>query len=183
MSGCQTEFLLATLHYKIFIIKFLFKSNRFWKRRGDKYVEKPAQNPSITICCYRPQTKFAKVMFSQVSVCLQGGICLWSWGVSSTQPWSDTPPGQTHPHGQTPPGHTPSGQTPPSRTPCGETSPWADTSPLGSHPLPSACWDTPPPSACWDMVNKRVERIPLECILVLSNGFPLFFSIFYLMAM
>ena len=47
---------------------------------------------------YRPQTKFAKVMFSQVSVCPQGGVCLWfQRGVSATHPWADTPdspPGQ-----------------------------------------------------------------------------------------
>ena len=29
--------------------------------------------------CYRPQTKFAKVMFLQVSVCPQGGHA-WLWG-------------------------------------------------------------------------------------------------------
>ena len=29
----------------------------------------------IVIAYYRPQTKFAKVMFSQVFVCLQGGLC------------------------------------------------------------------------------------------------------------
>ena len=31
---------------------------------------------SITIPFYYPQTKFAKVMFLQVSVCLQGGVCV-----------------------------------------------------------------------------------------------------------
>ena len=59
---------------------------------------------------YLPQTKFAKVMFSQVSVCPQGGFCLWSQrGVSATHPRADT-----HTPVQTPPG--------PGRQP-----PWADT--------------------------------------------------------
>ena len=56
---------------------------------------------------YRPQTKFAKVMFSQVSVCPQlGGV-------------ADTPR-------QTPPGQTPTGQTHLPR----QTPPWADTPPV-----------------------------------------------------
>ena len=46
------------------------------------------------IVYYRPQTKFEKVMFSQVSVCPQGGLphCMLGY----------TPPGQTPPSGQTP---------------------------------------------------------------------------------
>ena len=72
---------------------------------------------------YRPQTKFAKVMFSQVSVHVG---CLPLVPGVSAPPWADTPsPGQTPP----PPGQTP----PPRRTP-----PWADIL------LPSACWHTPP---------------------------------------
>ena len=89
-----------------------------------------------------------------------------------------------HPLGQTPP---PPWQTPPGRHPPGRNPPWVD--PSGRHPppcpvhagmhshLPSACCDTHPPtqcmlgyiplpSTCWDTVNKRVIRIPLECILV-----------------
>ena len=64
-------------------------------------------------------------MFSQVSVCPQGG-CLPLGGVSATPPrqtppWADTP-GQTplgrHPPGQTPfPGQIPPGQTSPRQTP------------------------------------------------------------------
>ena len=49
-------------------------------------------------------------------------------------PWSDIPPGRHTPHR-------------------------ADT-PLGRHPLHSACWDT---------VNKRAVSILLECILVLHS--------------
>ena len=38
--------------------------------------------------CYRPQTKFAKVMFLQVSVCPQGGRVwlLWGWGMCGYSP-------------------------------------------------------------------------------------------------
>ena len=105
---------------------------------------------------YRPQTKFAKVMFSQVSVCPRGGggVCLWSRGGVCHTPQADTP--------------------------------GADT-PLGRHPLPSACWDTPPtqcmlgytphptpaqcmlgytpplPSACWD------TQPPAQCMLGYSQ--------------
>ena len=40
--------------------------------------------------CYRPQKKFTKVMFSQVSVCPQGGICpIACW--DTPPPWADTP--------------------------------------------------------------------------------------------
>ena len=107
----------------------------------------------------RPQTKFAKVMFSQVSVCPRGGgeVLPLVRGGSST------------------PSHTSWAETPWSDTPL--PSAWWDTRPLpsacwGTHPgrrtpLPSACWDThPPPSACWDTVKKQVVCIPLECILV-----------------
>ena len=65
--------------------------------------------------CYRPQTKFAKVMFSLVSVCPYGWGCL--------------------PHcmlGYTPPGRHPPGQRPPTQTPH-----WADT------PSPGPQADTP----------------------------------------
>ena len=59
--------------------------------------------------CYRPQTKFAKVVFSQVSVCPQvvgvGGVCpIACWGTHASPPgpevdtpwadttWADIPP-------------------------------------------------------------------------------------------
>ena len=88
---------------------------------------------------YRPQMKFAKVMFSQVSVCpRRGGGCLpLVEGGSATHT-----PGQTPPQADTPSwADTPPGQTLPRRhTPVGR-----------HHPPPSACWDTHPlPSACWD---------------------------------
>ena len=88
---------------------------------------------------YRPQMRFVKVMFSQVSVC--SGGCL------SHTPWTDTP-------GQTPPWQTPLlGQTPPRQIPPAQCM-------LGyTHP--------PLPNACWDTANKWAVCIPLEWILVL----------------
>ena len=91
-------------------------------------------------------------MFSQVSVCPQGGrICLWSQGglphthtprrTDTTQadtPWSDTPR-QTH---------TPRADP---LTQADTHTSWADT--------PIECWDTPPPSACWD------THPPAQCML------------------
>ena len=74
---------------------------------------------------YRPQTKFAKVMFSQVCVCPQGGVC-------------HTP--QTR--GRHSPGQTPPGQTPPGKIPL--PSAFWDTHPsaqciLGYTPTPAQC--------------------------------------------
>ena len=143
---------------------------------------------------YRPQTKFAKVMLLQVSVCPQGVVCLWFWGrhpphrrPQADTPQADTPPADTPSLGRPPRQTPPPWVDPPGQTPL----PWADTPSLGRHnlpgqtqppwadtpsadttladtPPPSACWDThsPLPSACWDTVNKRAVRIPLECILV-----------------
>ena len=91
--------------------------------------------------CYRPQTKFPKVMFSLVSVCPWGG------GLHTHSPGA-------------PPGQAPPGQAPP----------WADPPPKGGSPragTPSPWAGTHLRSACWDTVNKRAVRIPLECILVL----------------
>ena len=62
---------------------------------------------------YHLQTKFVKIMFSQVSVCPQGVSCpnaCWD-----TPPWAGTPPRQVHPQAGTPP--------------------WAGT-PLGRYTLP-----------------------------------------------
>ena len=56
----------------------------------------PAEEAITTI----RNSSFAKVMFSQVSVCPQGGVYTpWQAG---TAPWADTPlPGQTPPPQQT----------------------------------------------------------------------------------
>ena len=65
------------------------------------------------MCCYRPQTMFAKVMFSQVSVCPQGvcHIACWdAYPLGRHPSWADTAPvqcmlgygqqaGGTHPTG------------------------------------------------------------------------------------
>ena len=37
-------------------------------------------HPTGMHSCYRPQTKFAKVMFLQVSVCPRGGACMVAGG-------------------------------------------------------------------------------------------------------
>ena len=96
----------------------------------------------------RPQTKFAKVMFSQVSVCPQGGVCpIACWDTHTPRDQRQTTSGQT-PHGQTPP--------------------QADI-PLARHPQV----DTPLRSACWDTVNKRAFHIYLECILVVNLNWSL----------
>ena len=64
---------------------------------------------------YRPQTKFAKVMFSQVSVCPRGGV-----------------PGQVPP----PPGrYTPQAGTPRAGTPPGRYAPPGRYTPRQVHPL------------------------------------------------
>ena len=63
---------------------------------------------------YRPQTKFAKVVFLHVSVCARGVCPIACWDISplgrqtptpmGRTPWADTPPAHTHPLGR----HTPS---------------------------------------------------------------------------
>ena len=118
---------------------------------------------------YRPQTKFAKVMFSQVSVCPQGGVCpIACW---------DTPLWQVHllgrytPLGRHPLGRYTPGQTPPGRythlgTPPDRYTPWAGT-PLGMHtPRQVPSWtDTPlgrhPPG----QVHPCLVRHPYQCML------------------
>ena len=117
---------------------------------------------------YRPQTKFAKVMFSQVSVCPQGGGCAWPGrGIVGKVM-----------HGT---GHA-----------------WQGACMAGRHAWQGACvvgacmavggmhgrwggmcgrghvwqgghvWHTCPPpwQILWDTVNERVVRILLECIFV-----------------
>ena len=85
--------------------------------------------------CYRPQTKFAKVMFSQVSVCpLVPGV----YGRHPRGPEANTP----YP--------SPLGRHLPAQCMLGYTR---------NPSLPSACWDTPPPSACWD------THPPAQCML------------------
>ena len=101
---------------------------------------------------FRPQTKFAKAMFSQVSVCPQGGYLPHTPGQTPSpgqtpRPWADTPLGR---HPLTLVRHPlPLGRHPPTQSMLGYT-----------HPLPSTCWG---------MVRKWLVRIPLECII--KNAF------------
>ena len=102
--------------------------------------------------CYRPQTKFVKVMFSQLSVCPQGVSASGLGGVADTTladtpcwadipladtsqadtPWADTL-GQTPPPGR----HLPRADTSPGQTPAlGRHLPRADTSPGQTPPPP-----------------------------------------------
>ena len=103
---------------------------------------------------YRPQTKtkFAKVMFPQVSVCPQGGACpIAYWDTPPPMDQRQTPPRQTLP-GRHPP--RPEADTPRVITPWADTPrqtppppPRADT-PQADTPLPNACWDTHPAMQC-----------------------------------
>ena len=65
---------------------------------------------------YRPQTKFAKVMFSQVSVCPQREGGTWAG-----TPQASTPPRQVHPQAGSPPGRC---------------TPWVGTPRAGTPPRP-----------------------------------------------
>ena len=88
---------------------------------------------------YRPQTKFEKVMFSQVSVCPQGGVCpIACW---DAHPQDKTPPDQTPPRADPPPG---SRQTPPE-----QALPKCRHPPPEHTPPPRV--DTTPRSACWEI--------------------------------
>ena len=122
---CPVTLLCIALlgHFK-FNVRLYFKSLWFFPDTQENLVSMADSDnettkylnhvtPELLHCCYRPQTKFTKVMFSQVSVCPRGGGCL--------------------PHCML--GYTP-GQTPPADTPQADTPPCADT------PLGSACWDT-----------------------------------------
>ena len=94
-----------------------------WTRLYDSYAF-----PVFSLCnIYRPQTKFAKVMFLQVSVCPQGG------GVRVT--WHTPPPATMH----APPAatHAPPRNHAPPRQP--RTPPSSHARPPRSHACP------PPP--------------------------------------
>ena len=89
---------------------------------------------------YRPQTKFAKVMFLHLSV---------SHSVHKGEYLGRYPPGRYTPQAGTPPRQVPNSQVPPSAgTPPGQV----------HHPGHSVCWDT---------VNKQAVSIPLECTFVI----------------
>ena len=102
---------------------------------------------------------WGKVIFLHVSVILLTG--------GST--WVGTPRGRYTPLGR----YTPQAGTPPGQVhPLDRYTPWTGTPPRQVHPpgqvhLPPG---TPPGNACWDMVNKRMVRILLECILVFNEN-------------
>ena len=119
---------------------------------------------------HHPQTKFAKVMFLQVSVCPQRGAIpaqvhpllagtpqARTTPLDRYSPQAGTPPGQVHPHWQV---HPQAGTLPPpdSYTPGQVHPPPGRYTPPGRYPTSH--------SACWDTVNKQAVRIPRECILV-----------------
>ena len=102
---------------------------------------------------YRPQTKFAKVMFLHLSVSHfvhRGSGCLSQCmlGYTPQPPPQEQTPGSRHPRADTPSGaDTPLEQTPPgSRHPTRQTSPrqtppWEQTPPGVDTPLRSASWE------------------------------------------
>ena len=112
---------------------------------------------------YRPQTKFAKVMFLHLSVShsVHRGVDVCLSACWDTHPQADTPqadpPGHAHPWAHTPLDRHPLGRHPPSWHPLGRHCLQVDT-PLDRHP-PGQCM-------LGDTGNKRAERILLVCILV-----------------
>ena len=113
-------------------------------------------SPYQTCYHYRPQTKFAKVMYLHLSVgqsVHRADVCLCAC-CDTHPPGADTPLGADTPKDQTPPiADTPEDQTPTR----------ADTH--GSRHPPGA--DTPPVHCMLgDLGNKRAVRVLLECILV-----------------
>ena len=111
------------------------------------------------VSCYRPQRSWAKVIFSQASVCPQGrgrGSASVHAGLYPPDPPGPDPPGPDPPREQTPP------QTrPPGPDTSREQTPQGPRHPPGSR--------HPPRSRLQHTVNERLVRILLECILVESE--------------
>ena len=115
---------------------------------------------------YRPQRSWAKVIFSQASVCPQGGVCLsacWDIPPGSRQPPREqtTPPGPDTPRDQTPPGTRPPWEhIPREHTPPGSRK-WADYIECVYF-----CWQRKAPSCfypeiCWFMrysIRSKIYR-------------------------
>ena len=108
---------------------------------------------SLSLYFYRPQTKFAKVIFLHVCVCLQGGV------PGQVPPWDKVPPrDQVHPQG---PG-TPQDQVHP---PGPGTPPWDQVHPPRTRDTPQTRYtllrpgtptrDQVPP---WDQVHPPGTR-------------------------
>ena len=113
---------------------------------------------------YRPQTKFAKVMFLHVSVILSrgGGVAPLHAGIHTHLPWDQRqippPPGSRHPPG--PEAGTPRADIPPRTR--GRYPPWDQTPPDQRQAPPRA--DTPPgpeagtPLPPWDQRQVHPPR-------------------------
>ena len=80
----------------------------FWGSASSGVVQNPppairkagGTHPTGMLSCYRPQTRFAKVMFLHVSVILStGGVYLSAW-------WDTLPPGKADPTGKETPPHS-----------------------------------------------------------------------------
>ena len=104
-------------------------------------------------CYYRLQTKFAKVIFSQVSVCPQEGVCpIACWDTHPPGPEADIPLGPD--------------------TPLGPDIPLGPDTPGTKHPRVQCMLG--------DTGNKRAVRILRECILVIDGCFSDVFRVFFL---
>ena len=119
--------------------------------------EVPARKTAVKAShYYRPQRSWAKVIFSQASVCPRGGGVSASVHAGIYPPRADhLPPDQTSPPGPHPPRPDPPGADPPR-----EQTPSQSRHPPRSRP-------PPPPRKHQHTVNERPVRILQECILVL----------------
>ena len=125
-------------------------------------MDEPTQD-GVTNLLLPPTNKVCgKVIFLHLSVILFTGGSTREYPLGRSTPLQAGTdlPGQVHPPGQVHrlAGTLPRQVCPPDRYPSGQVPPWAGT--------------PPPNSACWDMVNKRVVRILLECILVWTIFLP-----------
>ena len=115
--------------------------------------ETPTPDFGVRTYYYRPQTKFAKVMFyTCLSATLFTGGYLGRYTPwACTLPWADTPPWAGTPPGR----YTPRAGTPPPR----QVHPPGRYTPRQVQPTQEQCM-------LGDTGNKRAVHILLECILV-----------------
>ena len=123
-------------------------------------------------CYYRPQRRWAKVIFSQACVknSVHGGggclpQCMLGYTTTTreqTPPQSRHPPRADIPLGADPP----AADTPQSRHPQTRHPPRPGTHPPGADTPPGPGTPHPPGSRLQHTVNERPVRILLECILV-----------------
>ena len=86
---------------------------------------------------YRPQPSCGKVMFSQASVILITGKCVWQTPPGQTPLWADTPPFPMH-----------AGIHTPLPSACLDTPPGGATAPDGTHPTGM--------HSCWSLETKEI---------------------------